>query len=65
MNPAPSIAVPRRARAALSAALPLKRTVSGLILREADYGPMHGRDRNAPCPCKNGRKWKRCHGRGQ
>lgn len=23
---------------------------------------MKGRDRNAPCPCNSGKKWKKCHG---
>lgn len=40
-----------------------KRTASGLIVREAEYGPTKGRDRNRPCPCGSGRKTKRCHGR--
>lgn len=26
---------------------------------------MKGADRNKPCPCGSGRKWKHCHGRGQ
>lgn len=25
-------------------------------------GPKIGR--NDPCPCKSGKKWKKCHGRG-
>lgn len=59
----PQIVIPGQARGVVEHALPLKRTASGLFLREADHGTMHGRDRNRPCPCKSGRKWKRCHGR--
>jgi uncharacterized protein YecA (UPF0149 family) len=42
---------------------PGERRKSGLFVREVDYGPMAGRDRNKPCPCGSGRKWKCCHGR--
>lgn len=40
-----------------------KRSRSGLIVVEQELGLMHGRDRNKPCPCRSGRKFKRCHGR--
>lgn len=59
----PGLVIPGQAREVIARALPLKRTASGLLLREANVGEMHGRDRNKPCPCKSGRKWKRCHGR--
>lgn len=43
--------------------VPVKRTPSGLLVRELDVGRVKGRDRNRPCPCGSGRKLKRCHGR--
>ena len=39
-----------------------RETASGLLIREVTYPQMRGRDRNAPCPCGSGRKFKHCHG---
>lgn len=45
------------------AAFPTKRGAHGLYIAEVEVPPMKGSDRNKPCPCNSGRKFKRCHGR--
>lgn len=62
--PARSMALSLEIARSLGLAItPTRRDASGLFVTERDYGKMHGRDRNKPCPCGSLRKLKKCHGR--
>jgi serine-type anaerobic sulfatase-maturating enzyme len=45
---------------AMSALLRTGQAPAGLMTRYAAEDSRRGR--NDPCPCRSGRKWKRCHG---